>query len=106
MKLTKIQLKTLQFFYRFRDETPTIGRWLSFNWFAWLPLLAIGLFGVLLTFVSGVVFGWLVIGIAAGAFCRDIGRARSMKQVWPIYREITNWQRVTELLEADNKPDV
>ena len=105
MKLTKVQLKTLQFFQRFRTESPTIGRWLSFNWFAWLPLLGIGVFGVLLTFVPGTVFGWLVIGMAAGAFFRDIGRARSMSQVWPIYREITNWQKVTELLETDDKHD-
>jgi hypothetical protein len=105
MKLTKIQLKTLQFYHLFRGETPTIRRWMAFNWFAWLPLLAIGFVGFLLTFVPGTVFGWLVIGMAAGAFFRDVGRARSMERVWPLYLEIINWQRVTELLEKKDKPD-
>ena len=106
MKMTKLQRKTLQFFDLFRSETPTVGRQLRFNWFAWIPLLIIALLGLLLLFTPGFECGgWLWIGLVAGAFFRDIGRFRGLVRVWPVYREIINWQRVKELLETDNKPD-
>jgi hypothetical protein len=104
MKLTKIQRKTLQFLLLFFPIKPTIGRQLRFNWFAWLPLLALCAIGCIFAFTSGLSsLGWWVIGMAVGAFSRDIGRFRLFVRVWPVYKEIINWQRVTELLESSEK---
>jgi hypothetical protein len=106
MKLTKLQKKTLQFFHSCRSEPPTVGRQLSFNWFAWLLLLIIAALGCVVLLTPGFAnAGWLWIGLVAGAFGRDIGRYRGIVRVWPVYREIINWQKVSELLESSEKHD-
>jgi hypothetical protein len=106
MKLTKLQKKTLQFFNLFRTEPPTIGRQLRFNWFAWLPLLIIAVLGCVVLLTPGFEnAGWLWIGLVVGAFFRDIGRFRGLVRVWPVYKEIINWQRISELLESNEKHD-
>ncbi len=106
MKLTKLQRKTLEFFHSFRTAPPTIGRQLRFNWFAWLPLLIIAVLGVIVLLTPGLAnAGWLWLGLVVGAFLRDIGRFRQLVRVWPIYKEIINWQRVSELLELNKKTD-
>jgi hypothetical protein len=106
MKLTKYQKKTLRFFYSFQTEPPTVVRQLRFNWFACLPLLIFAVLGWMLVLIPGFEnAGVLLIGVCAGAFFRDIGRFRALVCVWPIYKEIINWQRVSELLESNEKPD-
>ncbi len=106
MKLTKLQRKTLQFFDSFRSTPPTIVGQLSFNWFATVPLLAVLAISVAVAFVPGFMgVAWLWIGLALGALSRDIGRYRGVVRVWPIYREIIHWHRVSELLHANEEPD-
>jgi hypothetical protein len=81
-------------------------RQMSFNWIALLPLLVIAVLGcMVLSFHGFENIGWLWIGFAGGAFGRDIGRFRGLVRVWPIYKEIINWQRVSELLESNEKHD-
>jgi hypothetical protein len=105
MKLTKLQRKTLEFFHSHRSETPTIGCQLRFNWFAWVPLVVIGILGCFVLLTPGCEkAGWLWIGLVGGAFARDLGRYRGVVRVWPAYQEIINWQRVSELLEPGEKP--
>ena len=106
MKLTRLQRKTLQFFDTFRSATPTVGRQLRFNWFAWLPLLAVIAVAVVVAFIPGLVnVGLLWIGLAVGALSRDIGRFRGLARVWPVYKEIINWERVSVLLQSSEKHD-
>ena len=69
MKLTKLQRKTLQWFQLYRSATPTIGSQLCFNWFSWLPLLAIIGIAFIFVFTPGSsILGWGLIGLALGAF--------------------------------------
>ena len=106
MKLTRFQKKTLRFLDLFRTKRPTIVRQLRFNWFAWLPLLIIAVLGGVILLTPGFEkAGWLYIGLAVGAFCRDIGRFIGVVRSWPVYQEIINWQRVSELLESNDKHD-
>lgn len=105
MKPTKFQLKTLRFVHLFRADVPTIGRLLSFNWAAGLLLLAYALFGFLLTSIPEFgPLGWWAVGMGMGAFLRDIGRYRDTGRVWPLYQEIINWEKVSGLMEANQKP--
>ncbi len=107
MKLTRYQIKTLQFFAAYRETDPTVMRQLRFNWFAWLPLLVIaGLAGVLVCTPGDEYAGCVVFGVVMGAFGRDLGRFRVLSRIWPVYREIIRWPRVTELLEAGQLPAV
>jgi hypothetical protein len=106
MKLTKLQKKTLEFFHSCRSKPPTIGRQLGFNWFAWVPLLVVGVLGCLVLLTPGFEkVGWLWVGLIAGAFARDIGRFRGVVSVWPVYKEIINWQRVSDLLDSNENHD-
>jgi len=106
MKLTKLQNKTLQQLHSFRSKPPTVGRQLSLNWFAWLALLFVVVLGCLVFLMPGFeTVGWLWIGIAVGAFLRDIGRFRATVRVWPIYQEIINWPKVAELLDVQQIPE-
>jgi hypothetical protein len=106
MKLTKLQRKTLQFLYLFHSKAPTVFRQMGFNWIALLPVFVIAVLGCFVISIPGFEnIGWLWIGFAGGAFGRDIGRFRGIVRVWPIYKEITNWQRVSELLESNENHD-
>jgi hypothetical protein len=105
MKLTKLQLKLLRLFYLFRADIPSVSQLLAFNWAAWLPLLAYALFGFLLTSIPEFgPLGWWAVGMGMGAFLRDIGRYRDTGRAWPLYQEIINWEKVSALMEANQKP--
>lgn len=107
MKLTTLQKRTLLFFNSFNSAPPTVRRQLSFNWIAWALLLILGAISCVALLVPGLeAAGYLLIGMILGAFFRDIGRYRAIVRVWPVYREIINWQRVSELLDPSEKHDV
>jgi hypothetical protein len=106
MKFTKLQRKTLLYFHSFSSASPTIGRQLAFNWFAWLSLLILAMIGCVVLLIPGyAAAGCLWLGIVVGAFFRDIGRYRGVVRVWPVYREIINWQRVSELIDSSERYD-
>ena len=100
MKLTSLQKAVLQMYWRYH-----LGGWkrspvLRSMWWRWLLLLVYAVLGGWL--LSGVSTGaaGLVIGVAAGAFLRDIGRIVQSCRIWPAVHEITDWHRVEQLLNA------
>jgi preprotein translocase subunit Sss1 len=103
MDLTRFQLKTLRAFHSFRTERPTLTRLLAVNWSTVLQLAVIGVLGYLVALFLIPTAGWVIIGISAGSLCRDIARFRATVRAWPLYREIINWPRVSELVaETEN----
>jgi len=46
-------------------------------------------------------FGWMT-ALVFGAFARDIGNFTKTVRFWPIMREITDWNKVTTLLEQNS----
>jgi hypothetical protein len=44
---------------------------------------------------------WLLIGMCAGAFLRDIGRIQVFLRTWPMLHAVIDWQRVQKLLSSD-----
>jgi hypothetical protein len=105
MKLTAFQLKTLRAFNRFRNQSSTLGRLIALNWSTCLRLVIIGAVGYAVTLVLLPVAGWIIIGIAAGSLCRDIARFRGTVRSWAVYKEIINWQKVTDLMDECDKPN-
>ena len=92
----KRQLELLQ---SHRPNGPTVSGLLRRNILLLTSTFAIGL-GAFLFFVWG---GWpdvgyMFLGAAVAAFGRDVGRFRMIVRSWPLNEQITNWQRVEDLL--------
>ena len=101
MKLTKIQLAWLRQYEKFRAGSPTVSGIIRACWLSWLFLLCGAAFGFLVTNeVGSPAVGWLVIGMCAGAFLRDIGRFQVLFRTWPVLREVISWERVRELIQT------
>ena len=45
----------------------------------------------------------LLVGLCIGAFLRDIGHFQGAYRMWPVTQQITDWNRVTELIESHEK---
>ena len=101
MKLTKIQLRLLRQYEKFRAGSPTVSGIIRACWLSWLFLLGGAAFGFWVTTAAGMsAVGWFTIGMCAGAFLRDIGRFRVLFRTWPVLREVISWERVRELIQT------
>src|SRR5687767_3610836 len=103
MKLTRNQIAALRMYLRYHTGGWSLAPCLRANWRRWLLfiLLAAGT-----GWCAAQTWPWaggLAVGICAGALLRDIERLQVSYRTWPVVEEITNWQKVTELLEAYDK---
>jgi len=101
MTLTKIQLRLLKNYERFRADSLTVSGIIRTCFLSWLLLLGGGAFGFWVATEAGIpAVGWLVVGMCAGAFLRDIGRFQVLFRTWPVLQEIISWERVRELIQT------
>ena len=103
MKLTPKQQRQLEILRRFKDDPPTIGKYFRINWKIYLAFFVVGFIGV----GYGCWIGWhwfsaLVFGMVVAATLRDLGWYRQIVRNWPLTDEVTNWNRVDELLDEQN----
>jgi glutaredoxin len=99
MELTKLEAAVLQRIYKYRTFAPTLrGRLRATSGIMGTLLLLCVAMGVLLARlkIPGVAF--LPAGFFLGALVRDIGNQRLWVKLWPVNREITDWNRVEQLL--------
>jgi glutaredoxin len=105
MKLTTLEAAVLERLRKYRTNDPTLGERLRLGlaWMLVLLTLCVAL-AVLLARVDipGIVF--LPIGFFLGVAGREIGSQRRFIKWWPINREITDWNRVEQLLNGDPLP--
>ena len=103
MQLTHVQLRQLQKMHEFRTVPPTIGSYIKLGWRAQLLVLLIGAIGIFLFLWAGwpLASGFFA-GMVVATYARDIGWYRRMVQSWPLMREITDWNRVDELLSQSH----
>ena len=47
--------------------------------------------------------GWGFFGLCLGAFLRDVGYYQVSRRTWPLTRELIDWKRVQELIDAETK---
>ncbi len=104
MTLTKIQLKLLKNYERYHADSLTVSGIIRTCLLSWLLLLVSAAIGFWATTAVGVpAAGWLVVGMCAGAFLRDIGRFQVLFRTWPVLREVISWERVRELIQTHDK---
>ena len=99
MQLTKLEAAVLQRLQKYHAVAPTLSERLRAmsRWMTLMLVLCVAL-GLVLTrlHVPGIVF--LPAGIFLGALGRDIGSQRQYVKWWHVNREITDWNRVEQLL--------
>jgi hypothetical protein len=103
MKLTRLQKRVLQIYWRYHVGGWALAPFLRANWWHWLFLV---LYAVLGGWFLAQVSPWaagLVVGLAMGAAARDVGRLIQSHRTWPLLHEITDWPRVEQLIQSDDK---
>jgi mycoredoxin len=100
MNLSRPQAAALRRLRQYRDRPPTLRERLRLTAILVVPLL-------LLAAVAGYLMLWLKLpigavlllaGVLVGFVLREIAQQRFFVAQWPLNREITNWDKVDELL--------
>jgi hypothetical protein len=105
MQLTTHQIRQLQLTRRLRDEPPTVSGFFWSGRWRYVYLVALGAIATAF-FVWG---GWPIVGgffagLVLANFQCDLRWYREFVRTWPMSREITNWQRVDDLLNQVQTP--
>jgi hypothetical protein len=96
MQLTRLERRNLDAMVYLCTGKPTLWRVLMFRPLCWLPYLLLVVFGIGYCWVDQSV-GLLVLGMMVGAIATTIGRARVTLRVWPMMKEVINWEKVEAL---------
>lgn len=105
MQLTVAQLRQLQKMQEYRATPPTIRTHVASNWRPYLYLLIVGGIGIAFFLWAGwPVASALFAGMVFATFVRDLGWFRRMIQSWPLLQEITDWNKVDELIKQRHGP--
>ena len=99
MKPTKYQRKLLRFYAEFENKSLTVGSVLRRFLLSWLLLVVLAGASSFYLWAGWPTFFWLFAGVCAGAWLRDIGRILVTLRTWRIIKEITDWEKVRQLLE-------
>lgn len=105
MKLTKLQLKILKFYAKYQTERLTLFKIAGAFWLSWLWLLGVLALGWFYVWGGWRAFGWVIIGIAIGAFLRDVNRILTLFRTWPALHEVFNWDRLKDLIQPKEQHD-
>ena len=101
MKLTPAQAAVLKRLQKYRVAAPALGERLrlaaGFMIALLLPVLLVGYLTVRLHLPSGLL---VLAGLYVGAVAREIGQQRRFVHYWSLNREITDWDKVEQLLSG------
>jgi hypothetical protein len=71
-------------------------------WKVELILIAVSALGVYAAYTLHAYWAaFIVVGLFIGALARDVGSFRRVIQIWPVFAEVLDWQRVDQLLDQD-----
>jgi hypothetical protein len=104
MPLTPLQYKVLKLYRQYDMEGFTTGLWLRSSLKRWLLIVAATV--VTYSFILPVlpVAGWLYIGLLFGVMLSGLAQYRLARRMWPVTKEIVDWNRVYELIELHENP--
>jgi hypothetical protein len=100
MTVSRFQYQRLKVYERYHRSNSYLASYLRAAWLPWLLLI-----------VCGLAFSWLLpstlagfaVGVCVGSFFRDLRYLQDGTRLWPITRQIFNWQKISELIEAHEK---
>jgi hypothetical protein len=100
MKLTHFQYEVLKNWQRYHRAGYGLGQWVRSRWKQWLIFSAFGAWSYYFLVVVAPAIGWLYFGLVFGVFFRDISHYRDSRRIWPLTNQVTDWNRVQELVET------
>ena len=105
MQLTTEHFRQLRKMREFHKKSPTILAYIKSGWRAYAYLLTVGAIGIAFFLWRGwPVASAFFAGLVLATFLRDLGWYRRMVSSWPLHQEVTNWDRVDELLKQSHTP--
>jgi len=105
MELTPKQIRQLQKLQQFRNSSPTVGEYFLMAWKVYFVIIVVGCIGIVFSFeedwpaASG-----LFAGLVLMTLQRDFRWYKHIVRSWPLTKEITDWERVDELLKSTQTP--
>jgi hypothetical protein len=106
MKLTEIQLRSLKLLQRHRSRPLTAMDFFKESWRKYALALVLVTGAIVALAVSGVaVLAVFLGGYLLGVLERDILWVRNEMRVLPLSSEITNWERVEQLIQENEPPN-
>ena len=105
MQLAAKQRQQLQKTREFRQKPLTILNYIRSGWHVYAFQIGVGAFAIGFYLWGGwpIASGFFA-GMVLATFLRDVGWFRRIVGSWPLTREITDWERVDELLTQSNTP--
>lgn len=100
MRVTRLQKAVLQMYWRYHVGGWALGPFFRANWWRWLLLVLYAILGGWFLAQWSQWAAGLVLGLAAGAIFRDTGYLVKSYHAWPVVDEITDWQRVEQLVQS------
>jgi len=103
MKLTKTQVAWLKNSRGSKDTRPTF--WTAF-WSvrkAWLVGIALMIFGIGEFVSDAVVVGCILVSQGWGFVFASVMLARRAVALWPVFHEVTDWERVQTLIREQDE---
>ena len=100
--MNRIQKRQLVAYLHFRDKEMTVANLILFNWriFAMTSLIgALTVVGMLL--LSTQFFAWIVSAVYAAVILRDLGQCIRWWRVWPMTKEVLDWQSIERLAKEN-----
>ena len=105
MKLTANQLSSLKLLLQHRSRPLTLMDIMKGSWRKYILAVAFFIVAIAACLISGsVVFGVLLGGYLTGMVTRDFQWMRNQMEVLPLTSEITNWERVEQLIHEHEQP--
>jgi preprotein translocase subunit SecF len=99
MQLSKLQRRSLEIHFRFRDERPTISALVRLSLWRILLIPAYCLAAVALFIYMRSEFGvGLMLGVIVGFLSSVIAQLRLFIKLWPAFREVIDWTKLGALL--------
>jgi uncharacterized membrane protein YccF (DUF307 family) len=89
------QRQLIAFYLSYKDQNPTFPSLIRFNLRGYFLLLFLATILITIEWLfAGWIAGLFFISFVLGAFCRDVGLHRRTCRMWPLTREIVDWQKV------------
>ena len=102
MELTKKQLRSLSLANSYRDSPPTLLDLVKINFSSlFISIVVFGGIAVIFFFVNLEFVGLFLIGYLFGILRRDFQAITGSIRFWHVAKEITNWQRLDEILNEN-----
>ena len=106
MQLTKQQVARLKHFQMYRQASPTfLGVLRRSRGWPWAVLALAFVFGLIAVAPNASPrYGWFLLGFIVGSLYVSFAAVLRAIRLWPLSREIMNWNRVDELVLENEKP--